>query len=387
MIVRAAAGADDRSGLQDEQDRRFMRRALALAARGRGTTTPNPLVGAVLVREGKVVAEGFHRRAGEPHAEVQALTKLGGRAPGTTLYVNLEPCAHLGRTGPCADAVRAAGVSRVVVGIRDPNPLVNGRGIQRLRRGGVRVDIGCLEAECHAINRPFFVWVRDGRPLVTLKVATSLDGFIADRARRRRAAPVWITGDDARAAAHGLRAEHDAILVGAGTVRADDPLLTVRGAAALLRRSRLRWRVVVDARLAVSRRARVLAPVEGLRTLVIGAVGAERARVRALEAAGAEIALLPARRDGRIAMAAVLKALAARGIQSVLVEGGAEIHGQLIAHRLVDRVAFFIAPRLMGGGVPVASGAGLAVPQSLRLGPLAVRQVGADLCVKADVIR
>jgi diaminohydroxyphosphoribosylaminopyrimidine deaminase/5-amino-6-(5-phosphoribosylamino)uracil reductase len=363
-----------------------MRRALVMAARGRGTTTPNPLVGAVVVRGGKILAEGFHRRPGEPHAEVQALAKLGGRAPGATVYVNLEPCAHLGRTGPCADAVRAAGVSRVVVGVRDPNPLVNGRGIQRLRRAGIRVDVGCLEAESRAINRSFFVWIRDRRPLVTLKVAASLDGIIADRAPRARAAPVWITGDEARAAAHRLRAEHDAILVGAGTVRADDPLLTVRGPAALRRRSRLRWRVVVDARLAISRRARVLAPAVGLRTLVIGAAGVERSRMRALEAAGAEVALLPAGRDARIPMAAILKALAARDIQSLLVEGGAEVHGQLIAHGLVDRVAFFIAPRLVGGGIPVAAGAGLSMARALRLGPLTVRRAGADLCVEADVL-
>jgi diaminohydroxyphosphoribosylaminopyrimidine deaminase / 5-amino-6-(5-phosphoribosylamino)uracil reductase len=240
-----------------DADRRWMRRTLALARRGLGTTRPNPMVGAVLVRGGRVLAEGFHARAGEPHAEVNALASLvraGGRAQGATIYVNLEPCAHVGRTAPCADALINAGVARVVVGVRDPNPMVDGRGLARLRRAGIRVDVGCLADECQELNRAFFSWVARGRPLVTLKVAATLDGFIADGRRRVRAAPVWITGSEARLEAHRLRARHDAILVGAGTVAADDPRLTVRLPANAARRGPRvpqPLRVVLDGRLRI----------------------------------------------------------------------------------------------------------------------------------------
>ena len=279
-------------------------------------------------------------------------------------------------------------MSRVVVGVRDPNPLVNGRGIARLRRAGIRVDVGCLESACAALNRPFFVWVREGRPLVTLKVAATLDGFIADRDARARTAPVWITSALARRAAHALRAEHDAILVGAGTVRADDPRLTVR-----LRRQPGRrpprpapLRVILDGQLRVPRKAVVLARAGGPRTLVFGAAGAAATRARALESAGAEVVLLPAR-DGRIDPGRVLGELARREIQSLLVEGGAEVHAAFIAAGLVDRVAFFYAPCLVGGGVPIATGAGLPLARALRLGPLSARAVGPDLLVCADVLR
>ena len=213
-----------------EEDQRWMRRALALARRGLGATRPNPMVGAVVVRGGQLLGQGFHRRAGTPHAEINAMAGLGRRAAGATLYVTLEPCCHTGRTAPCTTAVIAAGLARVVVGVRDPNPLVNGRGIAQLRRAGIRVDVatGNVAAACRELNRPFFTWIQQHRPLVTLKVAASLDGFIADGRAGRAAAPVWITGREARASAHELRSQHDAVLVGAGTVRADNPRLTVR---------------------------------------------------------------------------------------------------------------------------------------------------------------
>jgi diaminohydroxyphosphoribosylaminopyrimidine deaminase/5-amino-6-(5-phosphoribosylamino)uracil reductase len=341
-------------------DERFMRRALALAERGRGTTRPNPVVGAVIVRGGRIVAEGFHRRAGEAHAEVAALTALAARpgpgARGTTIYVTLEPCCHVGRTGPCTEALRAARPARVVVGCRDPNPIVDGGGIARLRRAGIRVDVGCLEAGCRAAIDAYAIWIRERRPLVTLKAAATLDGYIAARGARRRRAPEWITGPAARWAAHRLRAAHDAILVGAGTVRADDPRLTVRlpgrrGAPAPLR-------VVLAGRGGLPARARVLdraAP-----TLVI---------------------------RGRPSVPRLLAALAKRDVQSVLVEGGARVHGAFLAAGLVDRVALFLAPRLIGGGVPVATGADLPLARGLALGPPTVRRLGPDLLVTADAVR
>ena len=366
-----------------DADLRFMRRALALARRGAGTTRPNPMVGAVIVRGGRILAEGFHRRPGLAHAEVDALAKLAGRAPGATVYVSLEPCDHLGRTPPCTEALLAAGVARVVVGVRDPNPRVDGRGIRRLRRAGVHVDVGCLEAECRALNRAFFMWVTGKRPLVTLKVAATWDGFIADGRARRAPAPAWLTGPAARLQAQALRGTHDAVLVGAGTVRADDPLLTDR------RPKRPRHpqplRVVMDGRLSIRPWARVVATAGETPTLILGARGAPAARTRSLTAAGAQVALLPGR-GGRFSVAALLAELAKREVQSVLVEGGAEVHGAFIAAGLVDRVALFLAPRLLGGGLGVAAGRGLPLAQALHLGPPRFRRIGDDLLLEADVL-
>ena len=341
-----------------------MRRALALAERGRRTARPNPVVGAVIVRRGRIIGEGFHLRAGEPHAEVNALAKVGGAAPGATMYVTLEPCCHVGRTGPCTRAVLAAKIARVVVGCGDPNPLVDGGGIRQLRRAGVRVDIGCLERECQDAIRAYAIWIREKRPLVTLKVAATLDGAIADRVRRRGKTrrPVWITGPRAREAAHELRAAHDAVLVGAGTVLADDPRLTVRlpgtrsgrGADSPLR-------VVLAGRRKLPPRAHVL------------------------DRAADSLVLRPA--TGPRGLRRALATLAARGVQSLLVEGGATVHGAFIAAGLVDRVAFFVAPRLAGGGVPIATGAGLPLERALPLGPLTVRTVGDDLLITGDVLQ
>ncbi len=356
-------------------DEQVMRMALALAARGRGTTRPNPMVGAVIVRGGRVVARGYHRRAGQPHAEVEALARAGRKARGATLYVTLEPCCHVGRTGPCTEPILRAGITRVVVGCRDENPLVSGRGIARLRRAGVRVDVGCLQAECLVLNQAFFRWIRDGRPQVTLKVATTLDGFIAP-ARQRGI--TWITGEPARRVAHELRAAHDAVLVGAGTVWADDPQLNVR-----LKGKPQPLRVVLDGKLRVGPGARLF-QVRGARPLVIAArlPGAER-RARRLDA---EVLLLRGRADGTIPLSAVLRALAERDVQSLLVEGGSRVLGAFVAARLVDRVAWFIAPRLAGGGVPVVQGPGLGWNQPLRLTPPSVRRVGQDLLLTADVV-
>jgi diaminohydroxyphosphoribosylaminopyrimidine deaminase / 5-amino-6-(5-phosphoribosylamino)uracil reductase len=340
-----------------DADRRFMARALALAERGRGTATPNPVVGAVIVRGGRIVAEGFHLRAGQPHAEVNALRALRGGARGTTLYVTLEPCCHTGRTGPCTEAILAAGPSRVVVGCRDPNPIVDGRGLARLRRAGVRVDVGCLEDECREAIAAYAIWIREHRPLVTLKAAATLDGFIAESAPRRKRAPVWITGTPARRAAHELRAAHDAILVGAGTVRADDPHLTVR-----LPGQRARpLRVVLAGRRRLPKKARVL------------------------DGAAPTLTIHDPR--GRVALRPALEVLAARGVQSLLVEGGAAVHGAFIAAGLVDRVALFLAPKLLGGGIALASGANLPVAKALGLGPITVRSLGTDLLLTAGVLR
>jgi diaminohydroxyphosphoribosylaminopyrimidine deaminase/5-amino-6-(5-phosphoribosylamino)uracil reductase len=345
-------------------DERFMRRALALAERGRGTTRPNPVVGAVIVRGGRIIAEGFHKRAGEPHAEINALNALRGPARGATMYVTLEPCCHFGRTGPCTDVLLDERVGRVVVGCRDPNPIVDGRGIARLRRAGVRVDVGCLEDACRAAIRAYGVWVREQRPLVTMKAAATLDGAIADGVRRKTRRPVWITGEAARRVAHELRAAHDAVLVGAGTVRSDDPRLTVRlsGAAGKgARKGKGPLRVVLVGRRGLPRGAHVL------------------------DRSADSLVLRPG--PGAAGLGRALATLARHGIQSLLVEGGATIHGAFIAAGLVDRVALFFAPRLLGAGVPIAAGPGLPMEHALRLGPLTARPVGEDLLITGDVLQ
>jgi diaminohydroxyphosphoribosylaminopyrimidine deaminase / 5-amino-6-(5-phosphoribosylamino)uracil reductase len=376
-----------------ETDRRFMRQALRLAEQGRGLTHPNPVVGAVLVAGGREIASGHHQRAGGPHAEVVALDALArpARARGATLYVTLEPCCHTGRTGPCTERLLEAGIRRVVVGSRDDNPLVAGRGITRLRRAGIQVDVGCLEQACRAANRGFFRWIRDHRPHVTLKAAATLDGFIAPHSPVRPGSVHWITGTPARAAAHRLRARHDAVLVGAGTIIADDPRLTVRLPGPLPRPPR---RLVLDGRLRTPPSARLFRERGAQPPLVFAgrparlpppAARALDRRAKALTRAGAEVQFLPADAHGQIPLPALLAHLGSRALQSLLVEGGSAVHGAFIAARLVDEVALFLAPRLQGGGVPIAGGPALPWDAPLRLGPPRVEEIAGDILLAADV--
>lgn len=368
---------------------------MALAERGRGATRPNPVVGALVVKGGKILARGYHRRAGQPHAEIEALARVGMLAPGATLYVTLEPCCHQGRTGPCTDAILASGVRRVVVGCCDENPLVSGRGIASLRKRGLDVDVGCLQDECYRQNREFFMWIRQRRPWVTLKVAATLDGCIGDRKEKSRRGPHrFITSAPARAVAHELRSQHDAVLVGVGTVRTDDPRLTVRLPPRPARRSRPRvehatLRVVLDSALRTPPAAALLSATASP-ALIIGAAaaGADRTfaiRRRRLEAAGAEVALVARNRGGHVSLLAALRLLASRGVQSLLLEGGARVHGAFVSAGLVDSVALFLAPRLVGAGVPVVEGSGLDWRKPAVLGSISVRRLGDDLLLTADV--
>jgi diaminohydroxyphosphoribosylaminopyrimidine deaminase/5-amino-6-(5-phosphoribosylamino)uracil reductase len=358
-----------------------MTRALELAAGGLGLTSPNPAVGAVLVREGQVVGEGYHQRAGGPHAEAIALEAAGPAARGATCYVSLEPCAHHGRTPPCAEALVAAGVGRVVAACGDPDPRVDGRGLARLREAGVAVTVGVGEAEARALNRAFFTFVTAKRPHVTLKSAMTLDGKIAawDGASR------WITGEAARQEAHRLRFLADAILVGIGTVLRDDPELTVRRSDLPPKEP---WRVVADSRLRIPIGARVLRAGEPARTVVACTAPAPRRRAAALRELGVRVLELP--RDGRrVDLRALLGALAELEVVAVLAEGGGELGAALLDAGLVDRVAFFVAPRLLGGRTapgPVG-GVGRALKEAVSLSGLSHRRIGEDLLVEGDVIR
>jgi diaminohydroxyphosphoribosylaminopyrimidine deaminase/5-amino-6-(5-phosphoribosylamino)uracil reductase len=344
--------------------------ALAEARRGLGRTSPNPAVGAVLVKDGRVVARGHHARAGTPHAEVVAIRRAGARARGADLYTTLEPCDHWGRTPPCSVAILEAGIRRVFVGSRDPNPLVNGRGLRRLRRGGVEVVPGVLEAECDALNEAWLHYITSGRPHVTLKAAASLDGKIATRDGDAR----WVTGPEARARVHELRDRADAVLVGAGTARADDPRLTTRLPGG---RGRDPIRVVLDSRLELPRRLRLFRPRPGAPTVVAHVAGeppAARAGVEYLRCRS---------RGGRVDLSDLLGRLARRGVTSVLVEGGAEVNRSFLEAGLVDRVVLFLAPKLVGGGgVSWVAGPGARrMEGALPLLDVEVSRAGADILV------
>jgi diaminohydroxyphosphoribosylaminopyrimidine deaminase/5-amino-6-(5-phosphoribosylamino)uracil reductase len=370
-----------------ETDARWMGRALALARRAEGRTSPNPLVGAVLVRNGRAVGEGYHKGPGRPHAEVEALqaaAAAGAKARGATLYVTLEPCTHTDkRTPPCAPAVIRAGLERVVVGMADPNPRVAGDGIRALREAGVPTETGCLEDACHALNAPYVRAMTTGLPWVTLKVAQTLDGKVATASGASR----WITGEAARRHGHGLRARSDVILVGVGTVKADDPALTCR-----LVRGRDPVRVVVDARLETPPAARVLTEPARVPTILSALEGADPERARRLEAVGARVLPLPGaegRADvGRVDLEALLRALVREGWHRVLCEGGPKLASELVRRRLVNRVAFYLAPRILGGDDARGSVAGAspaALSDALDLGRLRVRRLGPDVLIEADV--
>jgi len=363
-------------------DEWFMRRALELAERGRGLTSPNPMVGAVVVgANGEIVGEGFHRHAGAPHAEIEALAAAGAGATGATLYVTLEPCAHQGRTPPCAPAVAASGAARVVAALEDPNPLVAGRGFDALRQAGIALSVGVLAEVAAAQNRAFLTAMRERRPHVTLKGAVTLDGKIADWQGTSK----WITGEAARAHAHGLRSEADAIAVGIGTVIRDDPELTVRLGRAWPREP---YRVVLDPGARTPRSARLIRAASPSRALIAVADVAPTDRIERLREAGATVLCCPTR-DGRIDLAALLSELFAREVRSVLVEGGGETHAAFLEAGLVDRVAVFVAPRLLGGrdAASLVGGTGRDLKEAVRLGPLSVTPLGDDLLIEADVRR
>jgi diaminohydroxyphosphoribosylaminopyrimidine deaminase / 5-amino-6-(5-phosphoribosylamino)uracil reductase len=362
-------------------DRDFMHRALELAERGRGLTSPNPLVGAIVVRADCVVGEGAHLRAGGPHAEIEALAAAGDAARGATLYVTLEPCAHQGRTPPCAPVVLRAGLARVVAAMNDPNPLVAGGGADLLRAGGVAVEVGLFREEAERQNRAWLTAVRENRPHVTLKAAATLDGKLADVHGASR----WITGEAARQRAHRLRAESDAIVVGLTTALRDDPALTVRLPEPWPREP---YRVVLDTGARLDVGARMIHAGTPARALVVVGEQAPPARVAALEAAGATV-LRCTTRAGRVDPASLLARLFELEVRAVLVEGGAETHAAFVDAGLVDRVALFVAPLLLGGreATGVVGGSGRELKSALRLGPLGVITLGDDVLIEADVAR
>lgn len=362
--------------LKDRHEK-FMKAALGFAGKGLGKTSPNPAVGAVIARRGQVVAAGFHRKAGGAHAEVEALNQLRGKARrGDTLYVTLEPCNHFGRTPPCTQAILEKGIRKVVVGMRDPNPHVTGGGCDYLSGQGVEVVTGVLEAECRRLNEWFVTYVTKGRPFVIAKTALTLDGWIATSTGHSR----WVTNERSREWVHRLRHQVDGILVGVGTVMADDPLLNTR-----LKKGRGKdpVRIIVDTHLRIPVNARVLAHPHGSETLIAVSEDVPPRHLERLKTKGISFLVCP-KKEGRIDLIALMDRLGKRSITSVLLEGGATLMGAMIREKLVDKFCIFKAPKILGGsdGRPMALGQGPSkMDQSIPLKDIRIKRFGDDLLI------
>lgn len=359
-------------------DEDFMREALRIARYAEGRTSPNPLVGAVIVRDGRIIAEGWHRKAGTPHAEIHALRMAGDLARGATLYVTLEPCSHYGRTGPCAKAVAEAGIARVVVAVQDPNPKVAGRGLSMLREAGIEVRCGVLADEAARLNEVFLHWITTGMPFVVLKTAMTLDGKIATSAGDSQ----WITGEASRLRVHELRDRCDAILVGIGTVLHDDPSLTTRLPD---RQGRNPLRIVLDSEARTPLSAKLLTD-GAARTLIAVTEQAPKARVEALRQAGAEVLVCGA--GPRVDAVELLRTLGGREVSSLLVEGGGRVNDALLQAGLVDKVYAFIAPKLIGGRdalTPVEGEGRERLADAVQLTGLTAETIGEDILLTGYV--
>jgi diaminohydroxyphosphoribosylaminopyrimidine deaminase/5-amino-6-(5-phosphoribosylamino)uracil reductase len=379
----------------DRLNPEYMKLALRLAAKGAGWVSPNPMVGAVVVKDGQIVGRGYHRRAGAPHAEVEALRAAGEAARGSDLYVTLEPCNHQGRTPPCTRAILHAGVRRVILAARDPNPRVAGHGAAYLASQGVQVEEGPLAAEARRLNEAWFKWVETGLPFVIAKAACSLDGKIATAGGESQ----WLTGEKARAYGQRLRHECDAILVGIDTVLADDPQLTARLAARKTQNPKPKTqnpgrdpiRVVLDSTLRIPLTARLLHLDSPAPTWVACTEAAPKEKFKALKDLGAEVLVLPAAGGsesvpggGRVALKPLLELLGRRQVQSLLVEGGAEVLGAFFEAGLVDKFYFFYAPRFLGGqeAPGVLGGKGAArLKDASQARDLMIRLIGGDLLI------
>ncbi len=361
-------------------DRKFMKHALTLASKARGRTNPNPMVGAVIVREGEVVGEGYHQRAGDAHAEIHALNQAGGLAEGATMYVTLEPCCHWGRTPPCTEAVIRAKLADVFVAMKDPNPRVAGNGIRQLEEAGIPVQVGICEEEAKQLNEVFIKYITTQCPFVLLKSAISLDGKIATASGESQ----WITSEASRLKGHQVRAQVDAILVGVGTVLQDNPALTARLPE---RRNEDPIRVVVDSRGRTPLGAKVFNPDSNAGTLIAVTENAPLEQIEALKSAGADLLIIE-EKEGRVCLSALMRELGRREITSVLIEGGGEINAAALQAGIVDKLMFFIAPKLIGGedAPGPIGGAGIArLAEAFELHDAKISQIGADFLIEGHL--
>jgi diaminohydroxyphosphoribosylaminopyrimidine deaminase / 5-amino-6-(5-phosphoribosylamino)uracil reductase len=362
--------------LMIDSDSAWMEQALALAERGKGAVEPNPLAGAVIVRDNRLVSQGWHRRFGGPHAEVDALNSAGEEARGSTMYVTLEPCCHHGKTPPCTDAILAAGIRRVVVAISDPDPRMGGRSVRQLMDAGIAVHMDCLADRARQLNAPYLKLLGTGRPYVHAKWAMSLDGKIATREFQSK----WLTGDAARQDSHRLRARMDAIIVGAGTVRRDNPLLTARPAG-----SRTLNRIILTSGADIPLSSQVIASARQSPVIIAAGSEAEPLRREALQQAGCEVLVLPAS-QGRPEITSLLDELGRRRMTNVLIEGGSRVLGAFFDAGQIDEVHVYIAPILMGGEeapMPIAGNGVRSVADALQLDQWSCRALDRDYVIEA----
>lgn len=350
----------------------YMARALELAKRGMGHTSPNPMVGCVVVKEGKIITEGYHEKYGEFHAERKALSKCEKDLTGAELYVTLEPCCHHGKTPPCTDIILERGIGKVYVGSMDPNPKVAGKGVRTLRDHGIEVETGLLERECLALNEIFFHYITTGMPFVAMKYAMTLDGKIASRTGDSK----WVTGEEARHHVHELRKQYRAILVGIGTVLADDPMLNCR-----IEEKVDPVRIVCDSKLRLPLDSRLVRTAKEIPTIAAYAA-ADREREEALRQAGVE--LIQVNKDNQVDFEMLMQELGQRGIDSVLIEGGGAIHGTVLQSKMIQKVYCYVAPKLIGGrnaSSPVEGDGFSQMKEALPVTDLEIRQLGRDLCI------
>ncbi|MGZ6292879.1 MAG: bifunctional diaminohydroxyphosphoribosylaminopyrimidine deaminase/5-amino-6-(5-phosphoribosylamino)uracil reductase RibD [Syntrophales bacterium] len=358
-------------------DEFYMKRALSLARRGEAWVTPNPMVGAVIVKKGRIIGEGYHQKFGGNHAEINAINDVGEPIKGATIYINLEPCTHYGKTPPCIERVIAAKPARVVIGTPDANPVVAGKGIEALKRHGIKTTVGVLEESCKELNEKFFKFMRTGIPFITLKFAQSIDGRIATASGHSR----WISSEQSLKFAHALRSHHDAVLVGFGTLSKDDPELTVR-----LVRGRSPLRIVADSHLRMSLEARILKDQDKAKTMVVTTNNADRKKRVLLTDLGIEVVTVDTDEHRRVDLMRLLMELGKRNISSVLVEGGAAIITSILAEQLPDRVVIIIAPKIVGKGLDAIGDLGIkSISESLILTYRKIRRLGDDLIIDGRI--
>lgn len=359
-------------------DEAFIRKTLKLAVKGRGRVSPNPLVGAIITKNNRLLGQGFHPYFGGEHAEIVALNSATEEVTGGTLYINLEPCSHYGKQPPCVDRIVESGIKKVVIGTRDPNPSVNGKGIEFLRNHNVEVEVGVLEEECKQLNEAFFKHITTGLPFTTLKIAQTLDGKIAASDGSSK----WITSDKARTLAHRMRSENDAILVGIGTVLSDNPSLNVRLTKGVNPR-----RIVLDSRLRIPLNASLLCDSLVEKTIVVTTPSAPQEKLSEIKKRGAQVWTVPADNKNQVHLKKLLNKIGQEKIASLLVEGGSLIFSAFLKEKLVDRLSIFLSPKILGGGLDAISDLGINnLQHALRLADVRIQQIEEEVLISGRVV-
>ena len=362
--------------MKNRSDEYYIQKTIQLARKGIGRVNPNPLVGSIIVKNGEIVGKGYHHCFGKDHAEVVALKDAGENARDATMYVNLEPCCHHGKTPPCTDAIIKAGIKRVVIGMVDPNPLVNQQGIKTLMNHGIEVTYGVEQAACEELNKVFVKYITQKLPYVTLKIAQSLDGRIATRTGHSQ----WITSEPARKLAHQLRAKNDAVLVGIGTVLADDPQLSVR-----LAKGRNPSRIILDSQLKIPLDSNLLTDRLVHKTIIV-TVSEDSQKIRQIEALGARVWQLESNVEGKVSLLALMKEISRNDMSAVMVEGGSKIITSFLRERLADHIIVVVAPKILGSGIEAIGDLGIRiVDKGILLKNLQTRKLGDDFLIEGDL--